>query len=439
MTNGAGTTEVGAPVPMKLGRLDAALAHRERAVVYDEAGRASVRLDAFGCGGPGAVAVVPPHRQYPAIRATFDDLNKALSRLASSPLVDGARTLRQLYDAELERYEALVTEAVAAGAWEPDYGTYVWDPLAEHLHLVAPEFWHRLALVTSNAKLVTDPERRLTWREIRGRLEGAVVGFAGVSVGGNLLEGWLREARPREVKVADPDWIEATNLNRGERLSLRHVVASRGARFDPRNPYDVPRLSKAECIAYEEGLVDPYARFHVYGDGITRANVERFVAGGGGEPKLDVLVEEMDNVDLKVLVRKVARAHGVDVLMLSDFGNRAHLVWNPFCDHPEATLGAGGDDASLEAALAGVKTGERARLFDFVRLLCGPDWAGEAFDAFVHGRGEQPTGSMPQSGATAMASGAIGGKELALRVLGRRIPRTEWAYYDLEDREVRRG
>jgi hypothetical protein len=438
MTNANGASLASFPL-MRLGRVDAALAHRERLVTYDHEGNASVRLDAFGSGALAAVARVPPRRQFPAIRATFDDLNKALSRLANSPLVEGGHTLREIYEAELERYEAWVADANAAGAWEPDYGTYVWDPIAENLYLVAPEFWHRLALVTSNAKLVADPERRLGWREIRQRLEGAVVGFAGLSVGGNLLEGWLREARPRQVKVADPDWIEVTNLNRGERLSLRHAVASRSTRSEPRCPYDVMRLSKAECIAYEQALVDPYVTFHVYSDGITRANVDRFVAGNGDEPKLDVLVEEMDDMELKLHIRKVARRHRVDVLMLSDFGNRAHLVWNPFRDHPNAPLGAGGHDPELENALAAVKAGERAKLFDFIRLLCGPDYAGEAFDAFVWGREEQPTGSLPQSGATAMASGAIGGKELALRILGRPIGRTEWVYYDLEERVARHG
>jgi len=417
--------------------LDAATAHACGWVRYEPDSTAVVACEALSHAAGRSAITFGPDRQYPAIRATFDDLNKALSSLANSPRAEGGKTLRQLYDEEVERYEHLVAQAQADGRVEPDYGTYVVDHARGDLYLVAPERWHRLALVTSNSKLLTDPARALTWAEIRARLERAVIGFVGVSVGGNLLEGWLREARPRRVKVADPDWVELTNLNRGERMSLRHVVAPRSARFDPANPYDVPRVAKAEYIAYEQQLVDPYLEVDVYKEGITRENIERFFAGGDGEPPIDILVEEMDNLDLKILVRQVARDHGVDVIMLSDFGHQAHLMWNAFSERHDAPLGLRTDDASLLEALEATKLGDRAKVFQFVGALCGADFASDQFAAWIAGEGEQPTGSLPQSGATAMASGAIGGKEIALRVLGQPVPATGRVVYDLLHREVR--
>ncbi len=417
--------------------LDAAEAHRTGAVVYAEDGTATLAPGAADPAAPPAAIRVPPDRQFPAIRATFDDLNKALSRLANSPAAEGGRTLRGLYDDELERYEELVRRAHERSLFEPDYGTYVWDGFAGNLYLVAPERWHRLALVASNAKLVADPEGRLAWQEIRRRLESAVVGFAGASVGGNVLEGWLREARPLCVKVADPDWVELTNLNRGERMSLRHVTRSRGSRFDPRNPHETGRVPKAEYLAYEQHLVDPYLTIHVYSEGLTRENIDRFLGGdGAGEPPLDVLVEEVDDLDLKILARQAARRHGVDVLMLSDFGHRAHVLWNGFRGDPRAPLGVAGDDERVLSLLAAADAGDRAKAFEFVAALCGEGFAVDQYADFAAGRGEQPTGSPPQSGATAMASGAIGGKELALRVLGRAPVGTRAFAYDLMRRQV---
>lgn len=413
--------------------LDASAAHAEGAVTYAPDGTVTLRPP----GPRGAEVRVPPERQVPIVRATFDDLNKALSRLSTSPRLEDGRTLRERYDEELAAYEELVSEAHAAGRFEPDYGSYVWDRAGGTLYLVAPERWHRLALVTSNSRLTTDPEGRLSWRQLRSRLEGAVVAFAGVSVGGNVLEGWLREARPRCVKIADPDWVELTNLNRGERMSLRHAAASRASRFDVRNPYETNRVSKAEYAAYEANLVDPYLEVHVYRNGLTRENLARFLRGdGAGEPPVDVLVEEMDDLDLKVLVRQAARANRVDVLMLSDFGHRAHVLWNGFRDDPGAPLGVAADDERLLALLAAAKGGDRAKVWELVAALCGEGFAGDQFREFVEGRGEQPTGSMPQSGATAMASGAIGGKELALRVLGRAPRGTRAFAYDLQHRTV---
>lgn len=377
---------------------------------------------------------IPPGRQIPCIRATFDDLNKALSRLANSPRLEGGKTLRDAYDEAAAHYEDLCAETLATGRFEPDYGTYVFDPREQTLYLVAPVEWHRLALVTSNSKLLDDPAGELSWAETRRRLESAVVGFAGVSVGGNVLEGWLREARPQRVKVADPDWVELTNLNRGERMSLRHVAQSRAARFDPRNPYEVQRVSKAAYIAYESSLVDPFTSYYVYEEGLTSANLARFLDGDGDEPKLDVLVEEMDDPDLKIQVREEARRRGIDVIMMSDFGHRAHLLWNPFRVDPEARLGYRASDDELRAALAALKSGGRSKLPGFLTAFCGDDVAGDQFKAWLDGVGEQPTGSVPQSGATAMASGAIGGKEIALHVLGHAVPEGNRVMYDLLQR-----
>jgi hypothetical protein len=417
--------------------LDATTAHKQRWVRYESDTTAIVECDELAriTGKPSIR--FGPERQYPATRATLDDLNKSLSALSNSPRAEGGKTLRALYEEEVERYEALVADAMANGQLEPNYGTYVVDHSRGDLYLVAPERWHRLALVTSNSKLLTDPAGELTWAQIREKLEGAVIGFVGMSVGGNLLEGWLREARPKRVKVADPDWVELTNLNRGERMSLRHVVAPRSARFDPANSYDVPRIAKAEYIAYEQQLVDPYLEIDVYKEGINRENLDRFLMGGNGEPPIDILVEEMDNLDLKILVRQAARPHGIDVVMMSDFGHQAHLWWNPFSEQRDAPIGYGAPDAELLAALDGAKTGDRSKVFRFVEALCGTDFAGDQFGAWIAGQGEQPTGSLPQSGATAMASGAIGGKEIALRVLGNPVPPSGRVVYDLLHRVAR--
>lgn len=65
------------------------------------------------------------------------------------------------------------------------------------------------------------------------------------------------------------------------------------------------------------------------------------------------------------------------------------------------------------------------------------DHAEDEFAEWVRGEGEQPTSSLPQSGATAMASGAIGGKELALHVLGHPVPVRGRVVYDFRRRCVK--
>ncbi|MEO8182476.1 MAG: hypothetical protein ABI895_26870 [Deltaproteobacteria bacterium] len=420
--------------------LDASQAHREHLVRYDSDGTAWLRHPEHEQLGLAAAIAIGPEHQFCAIRATFEDLQRPLLGAPRSPLVAPEQTLSQAYEQEVRCYAALAAEAHAAGAFEPDYGSYVFDRVSGHLYLIAPERWHRLALVASNSKLMTDPGGQLSWVEIRRRLEGAVLGFAGASVGGNLLEGWLREARPKCVKLADPDRVELTNFNRAERVSLRHYVGSRSRRRDLRDSSQTPRMSKAEYLAYEQQLVDPYLDVYVYDEGLTPSNMSRFLLGDGkDEPAIDILVEEMDNLELKIAARERAREHRIDVLMVSDFGNMAHAVWNPFKDRADAPLAQSGDDEALLTALAAVRAGDRGRAAEFVSHLCGDDFRAGTFGAFMRGEGEQVITGVPQSGATAMASGAIGGKELAMRVLGRDYPAGNRVVYDFEAREGRQG
>ena len=239
--------------------------------------------------------------------------------------------------------------------------------------------------LTSNARLIADPEMRLSWGEIRRRLESSVVGFAGCSVGSAILGGYLRETRPAQVKIADPDWVEATNLNRMERMGLAHLGRSRSARFDPRNPYDVQRVPKVEAVAREMLLVDPYTRFHLYGDGLDRANLDRFLLGDGEEPGIDVLVEEMDDLEMKVAVRQRCRELGIDVVMATDFGHRVHVMWNYFKEDPQSPIGFGADDATLMTLMEGHRGAGRQRFFSLVDALCGPGQAGPQFEAWFAG------------------------------------------------------
>lgn len=415
--------------------IDAKLAHQKDRVKYDDQGTIILHHSDLYLGN--VEHKIALSQQYNTIRATFDDLNKALSSLSNSPLIQGKKTLRQQFDGELERYEFLVEETVKKGKWEPDYGTYVFDKRSGEMYLIAPEFWHRLGLVTNSAKLISDVKGQLTWREIRSRFDQATIGFIGVSVGGNILEGVMREIRPKKVKIADPDWVELTNLNRFERGSLRHLVQPKSIRSDPKNPYDIPRLNKAEAIAHELHLVDPYAEIFVYHDGIHSGNIKQFILGDGkSEPGVDILVEECDDFRLKIDVRDFSRKYKIPVLMISDFGHQIQIQFQDFRHKPQQPLGhLVSDENLLERLDVALTSGKREDRFDFVRALCGSDFEKDEFGEWVKGRGEQPTSSLPQSGATAMVSGGLGGKLLAFYLLGYTIP--ENFIYDLRERKIK--
>ncbi len=395
--------------------MDAREAHCCGKVVYSARGEVTLHDDRL----PGPVTIVP-EQQYPCVLPTLLALDKALSGSSNSPRLRSGTTLREAFDTEYRAYLELLSRTRAtSGAWEPDFGNYVYDRKTGDLYLVAPEFWHRLALLTSNAKLLTDPGGNLTAEEIRDRLTGTVVGFVGASLGSNVIEGVVREMRPRVAKLADPDYLEATNLNRLQHGSLRYLSQPRSSRSDPRNGFETQFVSKAELVAYENQLVDPYMDWYLYGDGVNTDNIDQFLLGANGEPRVHYVVEEADDLRIKIEVRRRARQYGIPVFMASDLGHRSQAQLQDFSANPNATLGYHIEDEELMSRLERcMQSGDRNDFFGVARGLVGNDFAVDEYASWIAQTGEQPTSSVPQSGSVAQMSGALGGKLLALHRLG---------------------
>ena len=201
---------------------------------------------------------------------------------------------------------------------------------------------------------------------------------------------------------------------------------SRGERTNRMDPFEVVRRNKASLTANAHSMVDPYADCFVYEEGLSPDTLEQFLLGDGcDEPRLDVLVEEMDDLRLKVEVREACRRHGIDVLMLSDFGHQIQVQFQPFSLGSDLPLAAGASDELLHERLdAALTSGDRRKRLPFMEAMCGVGCAADEFEDWLLGRGEQPTGSLPQSGATALGAGAVAGKLLALHFLGHPVPRT---------------
>jgi tRNA A37 threonylcarbamoyladenosine dehydratase len=394
--------------------ISTAEAHQSGGVVYDSAGVVTLRHVKLG-----APVEVPPERQYPCVLPTLMALDKALSHASNSPRLRAGLSLRQAFDAEYQSYLERVSTLPPDGPWEPDYGSYVFDRRSGELYLVAPPFWHRIALLASNGKLNTDPAAAMTAEQIRDRLAGTVVGFVGASLGSNVVESVMREMRPLAAKIADPDYLEATNLNRLQHGSLRYLTAARAKRTDPRSAFETHFVNKVHLLAYENQLVDPYLELHLYDEGLTPENIERFLLGGDGEPRLDYVVEEADDLRIKVEVRKRARAHGIPVIMASDVGNRAQVQLQDYATSPEASLGFRVTDAELHASIERcMSRGTRDDRLELYTAMLGAGFAGDDFMPWLRQEGEQPTSSIPQSGAIALLGGALAGKLIALHRLG---------------------
>ncbi|MCV7106939.1 Rv1355c family protein, partial [Mycolicibacterium chitae] len=148
--------------------------------------------------------------------------------------------------------------------------------------LLGPAGFRRLRLDRNRNLITAEEQRRL------GRLRVAV---AGLSVGHVIAHTLAAQGLCGELRLADFDVLELSNLNRV-----------------PAGVLDLG-VNKAVSAARRIAELDPYLPVTVLRDGVTADTVDDFVAD------TDVVIEECDSLDIKAVVREVARRHRVPVLM----------------------------------------------------------------------------------------------------------------------------
>jgi nitroreductase len=201
------------------------------------------------------------------------------------------------------------------------------------VRLLGPRAFSTLRLDRNHNKLT---------REEQARLRTLSIGVVGVSAGHSIAHMLAMEGLAGELRLADFDTVELTNLNRipGSVLDLG--------------------VNKAVVAARRIAEIDPYLRVVVEPNGITHDNVGRFLDG------LDLVIEECDSLDIKFLVREAAKSRGIPVIM--ETSDRGVLDVERYDVDPNLPIFHGllGDMDS--AKLAGLTTAEKS---PFVLRLLG--------------------------------------------------------------------
>ncbi|MGZ8802805.1 MAG: Rv1355c family protein [Mycobacterium sp.] len=146
----------------------------------------------------------------------------------------------------------------------------------------------RLLRLDRNRNLITREEL-----ETLGRLR---IGVVGLSVGHAVAHLLATQGLCGELRLADFDDLELANLNR-----VPATVLDLG-------------VNKAVVCARRIAELDPYLPVTVLTGAITTGTVGDFLDG------LDVVIEECDSLDAKMLVRAEVRARGLPVLMATSSG-----------------------------------------------------------------------------------------------------------------------
>ena len=165
------------------------------------------------------------------------------------------------------------------------FGCWVHQPWVGRLVHVLPAALHRELRLDRNRYKITEAEQE--------RLFGLTIAVAGLSVGRSVAGTLVREGIGGELRLADFDTLDLSNLNR-----VPGGVADIG-------------VNKAVLAAREIVELDPYVRVVTHIDGVRPDTVDGFLAGA------DVVLDECDDLEVKLLLRERARAAGVPVVMVT--------------------------------------------------------------------------------------------------------------------------
>lgn len=190
----------------------------------------------------------------------------------------GRRWTAEELRAEVERQigEADVAEL---GVWV----YYPWKQLL--VHLLDEEAFIFVRTNRNRNKITAEEQLRLREQKI---------GVIGLSVGHSIAMTLAMERNAGELRLADFDTLELSNLNR-----IRAGVHELG----------VPKVVIAARAIAE---IDPFLKVICYEEGITEENIEHFFTEGG---KLNLVLDECDSLDVKMLIRLKARDMRIPVVM----------------------------------------------------------------------------------------------------------------------------
>lgn len=187
------------------------------------------------------------------------------------------------------------------------FGNWVYFPWKKTLvHILSEPEFVKIRTLRNNFKITPSEQAALSSKK---------VGIVGLSVGQSIALAMTLERGYGEIRLADFDTLELSNLNR-----LKAGVTSLG-------------VEKVILAAREIAEIDPYLKVKVYREGITPENVEDFMLDGG---KLDLLIDECDSLDIKVLLREKAKKNRIAVMM--DTSDRGMLDIERFDIEPEREL-----------------------------------------------------------------------------------------------------
>lgn len=170
-------------------------------------------------------------------------------------------------------------------------GNWVYFPWRNSLvHLLTDNLFQELRL-SRNYPLIRKSDQQ--------KFYNLTIGIVGLSVGNSIAQSIIHSGGGKQLKIADPDTLDLSNLNR-----IRASVVNLGQ-------------NKTHLTAQQIYEVNPYAKLSLFDQGIQPSNLKSFLLD---DPPVDLLIDEADDLVTKHYLRLAARALGIPLIMTTDNG-----------------------------------------------------------------------------------------------------------------------
>ena len=184
-----------------------------------------------------------------------------------------------------DEYPELINKHLA-GKDIQEYGVWVYYPWSQRLvHLLDEKEFIEVRTNRNRNKITTEEQNKLKTKKI---------GIVGLSVGQSIALTLAMERTCGELRLADFDTAELSNLNR-----IRTGTHNLG-------------LNKTVIAAREILEIDPFLNVKIFTDGLHNGNMDDFFLG---ESKLYLFVEVCYGLDAKIESRYKAREYQIPVVM----------------------------------------------------------------------------------------------------------------------------
>jgi molybdopterin/thiamine biosynthesis adenylyltransferase len=252
-----------------------------------------------------------------------ESLNEFKERFEIQEVVDAYDALLdELFQVRNPKYKFIPEHKEDCAAFKQEYlagkpmqedGEWFYFPYSKKLIHYLPDAVHQELRTARNKNLINKEEQE--------KFYNYTVAIAGLSVGSHPALTIAMMGGSKNIKIADADEVSGPNLNR-----LRYDCSALGK-------------NKAHLVANHILQLNPYGTVQMYDKGVTPENMDDFLDG------VNVVIEEVDFLPMKIMLREAAKKKGLPVIMATDNGDGVIVDIERYDLDPETKLfnGAAGD------------------------------------------------------------------------------------------------